>query len=66
MLHEATGEEALAAEASGFVVVETIQFLDGLRLTGDITELRDEAASEEKLTGLCRILFNASEFVYVD
>ena len=34
--------------------------------TAEIMELRDEAASEEKLTGLCRILFNASEFVYVD
>jgi hypothetical protein len=32
----------------------------------EITELRVDAASDEKLTGLCRILFNASEFVYVD
>ena len=33
---------------------------------GERSELREFAVSEEKLVGLCRILYNASEFVYVD
>jgi hypothetical protein len=32
----------------------------------EIAELKDYAAGDEKLAGLCRILFNASEFIYVD
>jgi hypothetical protein len=39
-LYEATGEEALAAETGGFVVIEPIEFLNGFRLTGYIHSLR--------------------------
>ena len=32
----------------------------------EVSELREYAGSKAKLVGLCRILYNASEFVYVD